>query len=344
MSGVGSDAESDCKNICPAGTTGEPGSCSSCPSNTFKDSEGNAACTSCPANSQSQEGSAECVCDAGYSPDSGSCRACEQGKYKADPGNTGCTSCPDNSQTAAGSASSTQQDCTCGIGFTGPSGGPCVPTPSAPASSPSPPGQGETGTVTIPATDDAPSSPPATSVATHVVRLSLSLPISKAEFNLEKQAKFKESIARAAGASPADVAIDNIEALSAGRRRLLASGVRIDVSVKAKDKAATDAMSAGLTAVNINAELSKAGLPQAEVLVKASTTAVSSDPVPTVSGGSSDGGGGMSPLPIIGGAVGVVVLIGIAVAWWWCRRQTSNSGVCQCACAEKALVCAESCV
>ena len=178
------------------------------------------------------------------------------------------------------------------------------------------------------------------------MRLSLSLPISKAEFNLEKQAKFKESIARAAGASPADVAIDNIEALSAGRRRLLASGVRIDVSVKAKDKAATDAMSAGLTAVNINAELSKAGLPQAEVLVKASTTAVSSDPVPhpTVSGGSSDGGGGMSPLPIIGGAVGVVVLIGIAVAWWWCRRQTSNSGVCQCACAEKALVCAESCV
>ena len=154
----------------------------------------------------------------------------------------------------------------------------------------------------------------------------MSLPLSVAEFNLEKQAKFKEAIARAAGASPADVAIDNIEALSAGRRRLLASGVRIDVSVKAKDKAATDAMSAGLTAVNINAELSKAGLPQAEVLVKASTTAVSSDPVPTVSGGSSDGGGGMSPLPIIGGAVGVVVLIGIAVAWWWCRRQTSNPG------------------
>ena len=177
------------------------------------------------------------------------------------------------------------------------------------------------------------------------MKLSLSLPLSVAEFNLEKQAKFKEAIARAAGASPADVAIDNIEALASVRRRLLASsGVRIDVSVKAKDKAATDAMSAGLTAVNINAELSKAGLPQAEVLVKASTTAVSSDPVPTVSGGSSDGGGGMSPLPIIGGAVGVVVLIGIAVAWWWCRRQTSNSGVCQCACAEKALVCAESCV
>ena len=57
--------------------------------------------------------------------------------------------------------------------------------------------------------------------------------------------------------SPADVDIDNISALSSDRRRLLASGVRIDVSVKAKDKAVADAMGAGLTAGNINAELSK---------------------------------------------------------------------------------------
>ena len=94
----------------------------------------------------------------------------------------------------------------------------------------------------------------------------------------------------------------------------MASGVRIDVSIKAKDQASADVMVAGLTVDDINAELSKAGLPRAEVLVKPSTTAVSSDPVPTVSGGSSDGGGGMSSLPIIGGAVGVVVLIGIAAA------------------------------
>ena len=89
------------------------------------------------------------------------------------------------------------------------------------------------------------------------MKLSLSLPLSVAEFIPEKQAKFKAAIARAAGASPADVAIDNIEALSSDRRRLLASGVRLDVSVKAKDKAAADAMGAGLTAGNINAELSK---------------------------------------------------------------------------------------
>ena len=101
------------------------------------------------------------------------------------------------------------------------------------------------------------SSPPATSVATHVVKLSLSLAITKDDFDDAKQAKFMESIARAAGASPADVAIDNIEALSSVRRRLLALGVRIDVSVKAKNKAAADAMGASLTVGNINDELSK---------------------------------------------------------------------------------------
>jgi hypothetical protein len=34
----------------------------------------------------------------------------------------------------------------------------------------------------------------------------------------------------------------------------------------------------------------------------------------------------MSPFPIIGGAVGGVVLIGIAIPYWWCRRQRNTSG------------------
>ena len=85
----------------------------------------------------------------------------------------------------------------------------------------------------------------------------MSLPLSNADFDDAKQAKFKESIARAAGVSPADVTIDNVETLSAARRRLLVSSIRIDVSVKAKDKAAADAMGAELTAGNINVELSR---------------------------------------------------------------------------------------
>ena len=71
---------------------------------------------------------------------------------------------------------------------------------------------------------------------------------------------------------------------------------------------------------HINAELSKAGLPRAEVLVKPSTSAVSTGQAATASGSSSvEGGGGMAP--IIGGSVGavsVIALIGIAVV---CRRK-----------------------
>ena len=232
-----------------------------------------------------------------------------------------CQACPANYEAPPGSDERT--DCICDEGFNGPGGGPCVPFSSSPPSSQ---GQDETDTDTITGSDDAPSSPPATTAATHVVKMSLSLPLTKEEFDDEKQAKFTEAIAKSAGASPADVSIDQVEAISSESRRLLASGVRIDVSVKAKDKVAADAMVAGLTVDNINAELSKAGLPRAEVLVKPSTTAVSTGQAATASGSSSvEGGGGMAP--IIGGAVGgVIALICIAVVWR--RRKNDKSGVC----------------
>ena len=60
--------------------------------------------------------------------------------------------------------------------------------------------------------------------------------------------------------------------------------------------------------------VAQTGLPRAEVLVKPSTSVGSSDPI------SSDGEGGMSPLPIIGGAVGSVALIA-AACWCWLRRR-----------------------
>jgi len=68
--------------------------------------------------------------------------------------------------------------------------------------------------------------------------------------------------------------------------------------------------------------VAQTGLLRAEVLVKP-TLAVSSDP----SSNSNDTGSrdGMSPLPIIGGAVGVVVLIGMAAAWRRCWRRKHKS-------------------
>ena len=170
--------------------------------------------------------------------------------------------------------------------------------------------------------------------ATHVVRLSLSLSLFgwmyMAESNHTLWAKFMESIARAAGASPADVGscshasfncwfdsstsrmmtIDNNEGI-------FYRDFRIDVSVNAKDKAAADAIGARLTYNNINAELLKSGIYNhgsynAQVVVRPFTQSLSAAPFPIG--------------PIIGGAVGGVVLIGMTIAYWWCWRQRNTSG------------------
>ena len=52
-----------------------------------------------------------------------------------------------------------------------------------------------------------------TATATHVVKMAVSLPMTVAEFDDGKQTKFTESIAKVAGAKPADVTIDKIEAM-----------------------------------------------------------------------------------------------------------------------------------
>lgn len=78
-----------------------------------------------------------------------------------------------------------------------------------------------------------------------------------AEFNAHRQTNFMESIARVAGASPADVTIRSIKDISSARRSLLSSSILVDTSVKAEDKADAVAMSKRLTADSINQELSK---------------------------------------------------------------------------------------
>ena len=87
-------------------------------------------------------------------------------------------------------------------------------------------------------------------------------------------------------------------------RRDHTSSISIDVSVIAKDKAAADVMVARRTYHNINAELAKAGFPRAEVVVNSFTQSLSATPFPIA--------------PIIGSAVGSVVMIGMAIAYWRC--------------------------
>jgi len=106
--------------------------------------------------------------------------------------------------------------------------------------------------------------------------MTLSLPMSKADFTSDKQALFKKSIAAAAGAgvSEADVTINKIETIPIGRR-LLAESIRVGTTIKASNLAAAETIAQDLTADKLNAELSKNSLPRATVLEVPKVSAVS---------------------------------------------------------------------
>ena len=115
----GSDALSDCDcddgytlsngacavDECPPGKTGEPGSCTNCPANTYKSSSGNGACT--PYTTCFQQNKVETTagsttaepvcgeCLQGYTLVSGDCVQCVSGTYKSFSGNGACTPCAD---------------------------------------------------------------------------------------------------------------------------------------------------------------------------------------------------------------------------------------------------------
>ena len=156
----------------------------------------------------------------------------------------------------------------------------------------------------------------------------VSLPMTVADFDDGKQATFKTAIAAAAGVSSADVTIVKIESISSARRggairhvtlrRLLAAGIRIDISVKAANQNAGDALGAKLTVTSINAQLQQAGLPAA-TLLEAATTAPSGEGSSTSDGA----GGGMLPV-IIGAAVGLTVLLAIALFVYRRYRQKAT--------------------
>ena len=144
--------------ICPPGSTGlVSGPCELCASNTYKDTPGSAACSTCPDFSTSLEGSSalsNCHCNSEYARTvSGGvttcelecgpgfsagehdlvCYECAVGKYKDATGSASCTDCPDFSVNTA-PQSSTVNDCICQQGYTRhtdwPSDATCTPCPS----------------------------------------------------------------------------------------------------------------------------------------------------------------------------------------------------------------------
>jgi len=112
------------------------------------------------------------------------------------------------------------------------------------------------------------------------------MPMTVTEFDTGKQATFRLAIGAAAGVSMADVTIVKVESISSARqrggmvttrRRLLAAGIRIDMSVKAANKNAADALGAKLTITVINAKLQQAGMPAAAILEAPKTASTSGD-------------------------------------------------------------------
>ena len=103
-------------------------------------------------------------------------------------------------------------------------------------------------------------------LAAHIARIPLALPLSQAAFDEEKQSRFVDAIAAAAGVSREFVVIDKLEDADLTTKR-----IRVEVSVRAADKSAAAAISARLTADSINRHAIGAGLPAATQLENAVT-------------------------------------------------------------------------
>jgi hypothetical protein len=260
---------------------GNNGTCTACASGKYSSSRNEAGCTDCSAGKYSAKvGSTECTdCPAGkHSTLAGStsCTDCPAGKFKAVNGTGACVDCPAGQYALFGSTfcavcpagkfkeaagSGACADCAAGKYKASAGSGVCADCPSGSSS---------------PSGSDAQKE--CITIGTEVVKLVVSLPMSKADFTVEKQTKFKESVAKAAGnLPPAAVEIDKIETISARRRMLLAESIRVETSVKVKDKAAAESLAGTLTVDKINAELAKSGLPPATMLESPSVISNSSN-------------------------------------------------------------------
>jgi len=141
-----------------------------------------------------------------------------------------------------------------------------------------------------------------------MVKMVVGLKISIVEFDNAKQLTFRQGIADVAAVAVGKVRIANIEAQTPSRRRLLIDSIKIDVEVAAKDTNAAASVANKLTVENINLQLGKAGLPEAEVL---SIPVVSAVPSPLAE--PEDKSNNLTILIVVVCAGAGAVVLGIAV-------------------------------
>jgi hypothetical protein len=105
--------------------------------------------------------------------------------------------------------------------------------------------------------------------------LNVKMPYTRAEFDADKQNKFKEAMASAARVPAGNV---DIVSINEGRRRQ-AKSVTVETKLRAKDKASLEALASTLGTgdamlAKINGELAKRGLPASTGVSPKSTAAV----------------------------------------------------------------------
>jgi hypothetical protein len=153
------------------------------------------------------------------------------------------------------------------------------------------------------------------------VTLSITMPYSKAEFDLAKQEKYKDAVASAAGTVAANV---DILSVTEGQRR--GGSINIETKLRAADEAGMAKISESLGSgdavkTKVNTELKKQGLSEATASSSPKISSPESSSASGSKGESSNAGG------IVGGTLGVLVVValsGLAFCLW---RKTKISKV-----------------
>jgi len=157
------------------------------------------------------------------------------------------------------------------------------------------------------------------------------MPMTVSEFTQDKQDGFRQAIARVLDVDASKVRIVSIKSRS-NSRRLLAESIEVDTEIdRDGDTSKVAAMKSKLTISNINLQLSKANLPEAE-MVQAPTLQESSV-TEQANASSAQNTTTNTTVPLIAGCVAgaVVLLCGLSV-WILFRRKFSRR---TCALAEK---------
>ena len=137
------------------------------------------------------------------------------------------------------------------------------------------------------------------------------MPYSKAEFDLDKQAKFKSAVASAAGTTS-----DNVDILSITEQRRRAGGIIVETKIRASDETKleqiSESLGSGDVGTKINSELKKQGLSESTGVTQ------------VTSGGSQEKSGGGGGATIIVVVVVVVVLVFAAGGFYMFQRSKSQ--------------------